>query len=71
MILYTLVLVTLVPGSPQSDIAHRFQEHLPRYICERDARWFNNVHIPDLQKEKDDLGGALCVAEIPPHVPPN
>jgi hypothetical protein len=67
MTLYTLVLVTLVPGAPASDTAHRFQEHMPRYLCERDARWFNAVHIPDLQKsiQTDDRGGALCVPETP------
>jgi hypothetical protein len=71
MLLYTLVLVTLVPGSPQQDIAHRFQEHMPRYLCERDARWFNVTHIPGSQKMSDDWGGALCVAEKPAHIPPN
>jgi hypothetical protein len=71
-ILYTLVLVTLLPGSPARDIALRFQEHMPRHACERDARWFNRVHIPQQQKEyADDWGGALCVAEMPAHIPPN
>jgi hypothetical protein len=70
MLLYTLVLVTLVPGSPQMDLVHRFQEHMPRSVCERDARWFNVSHIPDAQKLSDDWGGALCVAETPAHLPP-
>jgi hypothetical protein len=62
--MYVLVLVTLVYGAPDLDIATRMDTYRTLEACQRDVPWWN-AHIADLKKLDDDpnTGVAVCVEQ--------